>query len=853
MKQVFFDLSDFDGDGKADVCASFDNTNEVTFLRNTSTPGVISFSSKTSFTLPEPPIGIKAGDLDGDGKPDIVLTYAGVNNKLYILKNTSVPGTLSFAQLPPIAAASLPYNIWIGDIDGDGKPEIAVTNADNASVSIYQNTSTPGKISFAPRIDLPAGISPRGIAGGDINGDGRPDIVVCNSMSNTLSVYVNKSTPGNISFLPQMNLTAGSSPVNVALADMNGDGKPDILVKNLISGDLSLYQNSGFAQNVSFLAPFNYTTGQTTFVAAAADVDGDGKPDMATITSTTHQEVSVFRNLMATGPALVADTTAATCNNDNGVILATENGGLAPLQYSLSDGSFQTDSAFTNLAAGIYVVKVKDANGCVDSIPAIVRQTGKPSIQAGTSNASCIAKDGNITAMATLGTSPYLFSLNDGVYQPGNSFNNLDSGSYMVSVKDASGCIDSIPAVVRQDGKPGIQASVSGFSCSTKKGSITVMATLGTSPYYFSKDNVSFQPGNVFTNLDTGSYSITVKDASGCVSDTIISIHANCVSLSATASADTCGKGLGSINALAFGGTAPYKYSINGTDFQDSGLFEGLKEETYTVIVKDAANLTDSMALPIDNKGIPVSVNAGNDVSVCRGEKANLQATSDGTEFSWSPQYFLSDPGILNPKVIPDTTTMYIITARNGNCSATDSITVFVNPMPQAFAGKDTIAFLNQPLQLNGKDLAGAGNSSYSWSPPSGLNNPHISDPVAMPANDITYVLTITTVHGCESSAQVNIKVFNRPEIYVPTAFTPNGDGLNDILKAKPFGLKEFRLFRVYNRFGQLVFSTTDATNGWNGFFHSKSQPAGVYIWVAEGISYNKTVIRRNGTVTLLR
>ena len=852
LKTDFFDLSDLDGDGKADVCASFDNTNNVFFLRNTSTPGGISFGNTTSYALPEAPLGIKAGDLDGDGKPDVVVTHPDVNNKLYILQNTSASGAISFTQLPPLVAARLPYNIWIGDIDGDGKPELAVTNADNASFSVYPNTSTPGNISFAPRIDFPTGSSPRGIAGGDLDGDGRPEIVVCNAQSNTLSVYVNKSTSGNISFLPQMNLVAGNYPNNVALTDMNGDGKPDILAKNLISGDLFLYQNSGSPGNVSFFTPANYSMNPVGFVAAAADVDGNGKPDMVTVTS-NHQAVTVFRNLFVRGPKVNVDTVAATCNNRNGTIIATGNGGLAPLRYSLADTNFQTGNTFNSLEAGTYIVKVKDANGCIDSMPAVIRQTGNPSIQASPSNTSCSAKDGNITVTATLGTPPYLFSKDDVVFQPGNIFSNLDSGSYKISVKDANGCTDSIPAVIWQTAKPSIQANASNSSCSAKNGNITVTATLGTPPYLFSKDNILFQPGNVFSNLDSGSYTISVKDASGCVSDTVIAIRANCVTLTATASADTCEKGIASINALASTGTAPYQYSINGIDFQDTGWFSGLKAGSYTVIVKDAANAADTAIVTVDNTGTPVSVNSGDDIAVCQGEKTHLQATSNGTGFSWMPQRFLSDPAVLDPEAFPDATTVYTITANNGICTGTDSVTVFVNPAPHAFAGNDTTAFINQPLQLNGTDLNNSGMSTYSWWPANGLNNTHIANPIATPGNDITYLLTITTVNGCAGTARINIKVFSHPEIYVPTAFTPNSDERNDILKARPVGLKEFRLFSIYNRLGELVFSTTDAGIGWNGIYQSKAQPADIYVWIAEGVSYNGTIIRRKGTVALLR
>jgi gliding motility-associated-like protein len=118
---------------------------------------------------------------------------------------------------------------------------------------------------------------------------------------------------------------------------------------------------------------------------------------------------------------------------------------------------------------------------------------------------------------------------------------------------------------------------------------------------------------------------------------------------------------------------------------------------------------------------------------------------------------------------------------------------------------------------------------------------------------DISYTVLATTSAGCKGEASVNLKVYKGPEIYVPTAFTPNGDGRNDVFKPFPVGIKAYTYFRVYNRWGQLVYSTSDFNRGWDGKMNGKEQPTGTYVWMVEGITKENKKISKNGSVTLIR
>ena len=145
------------------------------------------------------------------------------------------------------------------------------------------------------------------------------------------------------------------------------------------------------------------------------------------------------------------------------------------------------------------------------------------------------------------------------------------------------------------------------------------------------------------------------------------------------------------------------------------------------------------------------------------------------------------------------------------------------------------------------------GGINYEWRPAAGLSDPTIFNPIATNNTDRSYILRAFTPFGCESFDTIRIKVYDGPEIYVPAAFTPNGDGLNELLKALPVGIKQFKNFTVYNRLGQAVFSTDAYLNGWNGFFKGKAQSTGAYIWTASAIAFNGSQIFRKGTVMLIR
>jgi len=248
-------------------------------------------------------------------------------------------------------------------------------------------------------------------------------------------------------------------------------------------------------------------------------------------------------------------------------------------------------------------------------------------------------------------------------------------------------------------------------------------------------------------------------------------------------------------------------------------------------------------------------VNAGNDVTICYNTSVQLNGTAIASNYFWKPQGSLSNPNILNPIAHPPFTTNYILTATDTlGCPKPgfDTVTVTMLPKMNVTAGRDTSIVAGQPLQLNA-----SGGENYLWTPSNWLNNVNIANPVASingSIDSIRYKVFVTNTLGCADSATLLVKIYRaNPKIFVPTGFTPNGDGLNDFLKPIAVGIDRIEYFRVYNRWGQLVFSTTINGHGWDGKIAGKAQTSNTYAWVVKAVDYTGKSVFQKGTSTLIR
>ena len=244
--------------------------------------------------------------------------------------------------------------------------------------------------------------------------------------------------------------------------------------------------------------------------------------------------------------------------------------------------------------------------------------------------------------------------------------------------------------------------------------------------------------------------------------------------------------------------------------------------------------------------------NAGRDTAICIGFSTQLTATG-GSIYSWSPTINLSNPNIADPMVInPTSNILYTVTVKDTlGCTKTvkDSILVRVIQKLLVNAGPDVKIVEGEPLPLY---VTGA--STYVWSPDTWLSATNIANPVSHPETDITYYVIGTDQYGCVGRDSINVSLFMlNPGMYVPTAFTPDGDGNNDVTRPVLLGMRSLIYFKVYNRFGELMFYTTEKDKGWDGIYKGKPQDPATFVWMAQGETYKGKLITQKGYVILIR
>lgn len=372
-------LADIDGDGKIDAIATVNNSssNNLQIFRNLSTSGTISFSSATNFTRSgHIPFNIATGDLNLDGKLDIVHSNFSTSS-ISIAENTSTSGSISLATHFNLSVGSNPAIVLLEDIDGDGKRDILCANYSSNTISIYRNIHSSGSLSASSfssvtPISTGSGTNPQHLAMADIDGDGKRDLVTNHQSGGNLVIYRNTSTSGSISFASGVSYSSGNTPRSAFVADINGDGKPDVVTSNIGSNTFRVYQNNSTSGTISLSSGTTFSTNSQPYYSYPVDLDGDTKPDIVTANSASNN-IQVFRNTqLATEPStassfmsfssLTANSMTVSWANGNGArrIVALKASGTPPSVTSPVDATEYTANASfgsgADLGSGWYVV-----------------------------------------------------------------------------------------------------------------------------------------------------------------------------------------------------------------------------------------------------------------------------------------------------------------------------------------------------------------------------------------------------------------------------------------------------------------------------------------------------------------
>jgi gliding motility-associated-like protein len=606
----------------------------------------------------------------------------------------------------------------------------------------------------------------------------------------------------------------------------------------------------------SGIPPLSYSIDGTNFQAGAT-FNNLAKGTYTIIVKDAHGVVEYGSgNVTAVCMSAIATTVASQCNLSTGSITAQGVNGFAAYSYSIDGVNFQASGVFSNLKGGYYTVTVTDSHG----------QTAKTTVAVGdlcitlsatTQTATCGNANGTLTVNAANGTAPYMYSISAGnFYQASNQFTGLGGGNYTVGVKDANGNLATIAAVVGDVQGAQIAAIPTAASCLNNNGAVQITTTGGTAPFSASVDGGASVSGQTsWTGLDSGTHSIAITDGNGCQTSTTVLVPLT----------DTLTVTAGTVPATCQGVGVMLPINSNGASFSWAPV-AGLSSPTVADPVALAVSsttytVTATVGVCADTASITVTVlpapvaDAGASDTICPGKSAQLQG-SGGVSYAWSPAVYLSDSTSPNPMVEqPLSTVTYHLTVKGANgCSSVDSAvaTVVVSPPPKVSAGNDTAVVIGQPIQLNAVDVDGTGFTSYVWSPAEGLSDPDIANPTTVVTTSVTYTVVATTSSGCSAAGTIAIGAATTTGILVPNAFTPNNGGRNDVLKVNTFGV-QLKYFRVYNRWGQLVFATSDAGSGWDGYVAGQPALTGTYVWTAAAVDDRGRPVERNGTVVLIR
>jgi gliding motility-associated-like protein len=548
--------------------------------------------------------------------------------------------------------------------------------------------------------------------------------------------------------------------------------------------------------------------------------------------------------------------------------------GATTYSWDLGDGTFSTFLSPSDMyiTSGLYNIVLVATNiyGCRDTMQKSVNIFGYAGAFTYSPTQGCVPLTVNF--VATLTNIPFItWDFSDGVTSS-ISFTDTISHTYTVPgayvpklvLSDNTGCQTSsigLDTIFVDDVIPKSSTFPSpvciGIPFNFIDSSTTWWSPITTWEWTYD-GNTSTIASPTYTIYTPGTYPITLKVTNGwgCTGTTTTDIVVDPPPV-VTASNDTvvC---VGDAATLLGYGAVTYTWDPPATlscTACNPTMASPTVETMYTVTGTDARGCIDTATVTVGLRTHTTS-RAWGDTAVCEGVPVQLFDTG-GTTYLWLPPLGLNSNTVYNPIASSPYTTIYTVVAKLAGCIPdTNTVTVFIYPTPTVDAGPNQklLAGSLAYIKATGTDIA-----TYSWSPDETLSCSDCFNPVASMSVMTTYYVDVASNHGCKASDSVTILLYcDNSQVFIPNAFTPNGDGQNDVFYPRGMGLKYIKTFRIYNRWGELLFqregiSLNDPDGGWDGSFKGETPRPDVYVYILEAVCYTGEDIHLKGDVSILK
>lgn len=529
----------------------------------------------------------------------------------------------------------------------------------------------------------------------------------------------------------------------------------------------------------------------------------------------------------------------STCGSSNGEIDVSVNGGNGMIGYSIDGLSYQLSPVFSNLGAGHYMITVRDTAGCVaiDSIDLTTLSLDTiESISA--SLVSCDETLGSLIIQVQNGNG-IQYSINGINFQSTNHFDQLSPATYLVTIRDANGCKDTMTAVI----SPPVAVHIDQVTsvdplCDYDFGSISITASGGTGQITYSLNGINFQTGNLFDTLTPLTYQIIIMDDNGCrdTTDAVINpgVAINIVDVATDSS--HCTADDGSIIVTPLGGTGQIEYSIDGINFQPGNHFDLLAPSNYLITIKDQNGCSDTINAGISSINALViskiesttprcDVNDGSIEVTPAGATGQVQYSIDGTNFQSSNKFSNLGSGHYTIDIMDD-----------AGCRAVANSDIN-EPTPIAITG-----ILTQPSAC--EEVTGSlvihyagGTGQITFSLDGGAFQ---TGNTFQQLTGGSHQLIIEDENGCQIDTTIRIPRL-RCKIYIPNSFSPNLDGINDFFQLSTSDELNILVtkYMIFDRWGNMVYKAEDfpissTEYWWDGTYKKMTVSPGVFAYYIE-------------------